>query len=334
MHWQSQPNAIYQVQYVSDLSGLVDNGVGWQTLVNNYPSQGTNTLWLDTGDCLQTPPVNHPKFDEARFYQVVCLGTNPAMPFGPPPQQQIQGGVTNQPSAFIPQAPACATRFGARMQQGGWKEGFNYPGAQVTLNNLRSAALGGNEIFGNVTVGFFIGHGFFGTQPDYNSFANQSLETYITSDNPNDGRTPWLRLSEFGFGGSLRYMGLLACWMLTDPNFGSMNNAGVLPIPSSLHLLCGCSSLAVLTEDLGELWANNMCGKPGFLGVGVQKPDAVAQAWTRAGSQSYSHLGPEFSGMQIYFRVAGWSSAMNDTLANANDPTSGNITYFDTLVHF
>jgi hypothetical protein len=45
-------------------------------------------------------------------------------------------------------------------------------------------------------------------------------------------------------------------------------------------------------------------------------------------------LGPEFSGMQIYFRVAGWSSAMNDTLANANDPTSGNITYFDTLVHF
>jgi hypothetical protein len=161
LHWQSQPNAIYQVQYVSDLSGLVDNGVGWQTLVNNYPSQGTNTLWLDTGDCLQTPPVNHPKFDEARFYQVVCLGTNPAMPFGPPPQQQIQGGVTNQPSAFIPQAPACATRFGARMQQGGWKEGFNYPGAQVTLNNLRSAALGGNEIFGNVTVGFFIGHGFF-----------------------------------------------------------------------------------------------------------------------------------------------------------------------------
>jgi hypothetical protein len=38
--------------------------------------------------------------------------------------------------------------------------------------------------------------------------------------------------------------------------------------------------------------------------------------------------------MQIYFRVAGWSSAMNDTLANANDPTSGNITKQDAPVKF
>jgi hypothetical protein len=113
-----------------------------------------------------------------------------------------------------------------------------------------------------------------------------------------------------------------------------MNNAGVLPIPSSLHLLCGCSSLAVLTEDLGERWANSMCGTKGFIGINRQAPLSVQDSWFRAGSQSYAHLGPEFSGMQIYFRVAGWSSAMNDTLANANDPTSGNITYFDTLVHF
>ena len=59
LYWQSQSNDIYQVQFLSDLSETNS----WQTLVDDYPSQGTNTLWLDTGDYSQTPPVNHPKYD-------------------------------------------------------------------------------------------------------------------------------------------------------------------------------------------------------------------------------------------------------------------------------
>ncbi len=77
LQWQSQSNAIYQVQYISDVTG---NSGPWQVLVDNYPSQGTNTLWLDTGDYLQTPPVPHPKYSLQRYYQVVCIGTNTVPP--------------------------------------------------------------------------------------------------------------------------------------------------------------------------------------------------------------------------------------------------------------
>ena len=76
LHWQSQSNALYQVQYMPDLSG----NFTWQTLLDNYPSQGTNTLWLDTGDYLQAPPVNHPKYDPTRFYRVAFIGTNAVPP--------------------------------------------------------------------------------------------------------------------------------------------------------------------------------------------------------------------------------------------------------------
>jgi len=132
-------------------------------------------------------------------------------------------------------------------------------------------------------------------------------------------------------------MAILACNMLTDANnnYDSMNSAGVLPIPSNLHLLCGCSSLAILTEEIGEFWADNMCGKPGGLfGIGSQAPEKVADAWFGAGSQSYTHLGSQFPNFPVYYRVSGWSSAMSDTIKNATNSTSGSITKRDVQVHF
>jgi hypothetical protein len=174
--------------------------------------------------------------------------------------------------------------------------------------------------------------------PDGSKFCKVGEEclTYVVSDNPVDGGAPWLRLSEFGFGGSLRYMAILACNMLTDANnnYSSMNSAGVLPIPSNLHLLCGCSSLAILTDDIGEIWADNMCGKPGgLLGFGRRAPQKVQDSWINGGNTSYQGLGSQFFLMPVYFRVAGWSSAMNDTINNATNSTSGNITFVDKQVH-
>lgn len=255
------------------------------------------------------------------------------LPGYPRPQlQEIQGSTGSFTFTNISLASGCADRFAARMQRGGWKEGFKKSGASVSLNDLRSTGLGGNDIFAGVTIGLFESHGFYGTKPDYNQpYANGAFETYVVSDNPTDANAPWFRLSEFGFGGSLRYMAILACNMLTDANnnYSSMKDAGVLPIPSNLHLLCGCSSLAILTEDIGELWADNMCSSGGLFG----SRQTVKAAWFNAGSDSYRHLGTEFFLFPVTFRVAGWSSAMNDTIKNVSDSTSGNITKLDQQVH-
>ncbi|MGH7954045.1 MAG: Ig-like domain-containing protein, partial [Limisphaerales bacterium] len=76
LFWASQSNHIYQVQYANALATNTDGSTAWQTLYDNYPSQGTNTFILDTGDYFQTPPIVHPKYSPMRFYRIVDEGTN------------------------------------------------------------------------------------------------------------------------------------------------------------------------------------------------------------------------------------------------------------------
>ena len=113
---------------------------------------------------------------------------------------QIEGSYGGVLFTNIPQAAGCADKFVARMRNKGWwgANSFNLSGSTIRLNYLRSASLGGSEIFGNVNIGLFIDHGSYGTSPDYNSYANWAYETYLPSDNPVDASAPWLSLSEFG----------------------------------------------------------------------------------------------------------------------------------------
>ncbi len=76
LEWQSETNSLYQIQFTTELS---DN-ITWSTLLDNYPSHGTNSFWLDTGEYSQVPAVNHPKYDATRFYRAVFLGTNLVAP--------------------------------------------------------------------------------------------------------------------------------------------------------------------------------------------------------------------------------------------------------------
>lgn len=163
------------------------------------------------------------------------------------------------------------------MKGKGWwgANSFNLSGSTIHVNDLRRASLGGNEIFGNVNIGLFIDHGSYGTSQDVHSDANFSLQTYLMSDNPSDASAPWLRLSEFGMGGNLRWMAILACNTLRDQNYNSMLSQGALPIKNNLHLLCAASTFSAC-GDVGGLWANNMT-KSSFLGFGG--PETVQQAW-------------------------------------------------------
>lgn len=74
LRWLSQTNGLYRIQCTPQMS----EAPVWEDLYDWYPSQGTNTFWMDTGNTLVTPDINHPHDDPARFYRLVAVGTNEA----------------------------------------------------------------------------------------------------------------------------------------------------------------------------------------------------------------------------------------------------------------
>lgn len=235
---------------------------------------------------------------------------------------KLENSYDNEEFDPIPEAGACANNFIARLKNKGWwgPNSFNLSGSTLHVNDLRKATLGGNEIFGQVNLGLFIDHGTYGSSLDYNSDANQSLQTYLASDNPSDGSAPWLRLSEFGTGGNLRWLGILACNILRNQNYNSMLTQGSLPIGNNLHLICGTSSIAAVGDNLGQFWAEKMT-RSAFLGG----PESIRQAWYDGGREQFSYA-TNLVGTAIVFHVAGQDNCMDDTLNSYPATTSGNIT--------
>jgi len=62
LRWQSKTNAVYRLEYTTQLS----DSIAWDTLVDFFPSQGTNTVFLDTGKYWTEPALPHPKDDTQR----------------------------------------------------------------------------------------------------------------------------------------------------------------------------------------------------------------------------------------------------------------------------
>jgi hypothetical protein len=72
--WSSLSNEVYEI---NEADALIDTNTGsitWNKLYENYPSQGTNTFWLDTGNYNLSPQILHPKNTPMRFYRVLDVG--------------------------------------------------------------------------------------------------------------------------------------------------------------------------------------------------------------------------------------------------------------------
>lgn len=77
LSWASTDHEVYQIQCADALATNADGSTAWQILCDNYPSQGTNTFWLDTGDyLLHVPPIVHPKYAPMRFYRILDKGVD------------------------------------------------------------------------------------------------------------------------------------------------------------------------------------------------------------------------------------------------------------------
>jgi hypothetical protein len=99
LQWASQPNHVYQVQCADSLIDTNTGSITWEVLNDNYPSQGTNTFWLDTGNYFMTPPALHPSKAPMRFYQIFdtgpddLVGDEPAVSITSPGNGFVASGV-------------------------------------------------------------------------------------------------------------------------------------------------------------------------------------------------------------------------------------------------
>ena len=76
LSWTSTNGELYQIQFANALCTNADGTTAWQTLYDQYPSHGTNTFWLDTGNYNLSPSILHPKSQSMRFYRIVDLGAD------------------------------------------------------------------------------------------------------------------------------------------------------------------------------------------------------------------------------------------------------------------
>jgi hypothetical protein len=158
-----------------------------------------------------------------------------------------------------------------------------------------------------------MGHGSYGTDLDYSPGGIGSYQTYMPSGNFNEtGDNAWLRMCQFGFGSSLKWMVLDACFTLTDSskhNFSSMVSHGGIPLKET-HLICSATTSIDLDATLEQRWATHI----------LKDNQTIADAWFNAGYEAY-HAGagnPD----TIVFRVAGYSECMSDQVTNNVAPYS------------
>ncbi len=74
--WASTNGELYEIDEADQLNSNADGTTTWNKLYDNYPSQGTNTFWLDTGNYNLAPQIVHPKYMPTRFYRIVDLGAD------------------------------------------------------------------------------------------------------------------------------------------------------------------------------------------------------------------------------------------------------------------
>ncbi len=74
--WTSVSNETYEIDEADQLGSTNGGPTVWNQLYTEYPSQGTNTFWLDTGNYTAVPVIVHPKYAPMRFYRIVDSGSD------------------------------------------------------------------------------------------------------------------------------------------------------------------------------------------------------------------------------------------------------------------
>ena len=225
----------------------------------------------------------------------------------------------------VPEFAESAKGFANGMAGGGWEQKFMKSDTNLFASDLiRNDLIGysGNNLFNQVNLGLFMDHGNFGTTLDFTAAASQTKQTYFPAGGNNPADT-WIRLSDFRFGQSLKWMAILACNSLQQNAYQSMKNAGVLPIGDTnlgftnhLHMLLGCKTYSAGTFGFGASFAKRL--KAG---------NVVQDAWSNTGKEQYKGQPP----VGIYtntlvFKIVSWDTTLLDTLRTNTTPNASGDT--------
>ncbi len=190
----------------------------------------------------------------------------------------------------------------------------------LSIDDLRAS---GSNIFNQVDLGLLMLHGTYGTSPDYTANAAQQMYFPITAGLS----AQYLRMSEMNLGNSatngLKWMAIMACNSLYEPNWLNMVNQGVNPNNGNLHLILGTDSISYTDTHIMGKWATYM--NKGTNGT----PLTIKNAWIEAAKDSYDN-GYNYP-IAMRFAVAGDEACQDDTL-QTNSPPSGVPFYISTQV--
>lgn len=227
----------------------------------------------------------------------------------------MQGSTAARPCPPRPEHKTEVSTFVKTMQFYGWSNPINEIDTQLNINDLR----GSGSKFNNVNMAIFLAHGTYGTTADY--AANQCKQMYFTVTS--GGSAQYLRFSEMNLGGSgtngLKWMVLDPCFSLYHANWNSMNNAGIKPYNSNLHLILGAQT---------ETWTNprkwwNFAKYMNYgasTSAGNYNPLTIRNAYYQANQDAFhgAQLPP---GTSITLAVAGDSACLDDSFQAANTPS-------------
>ena len=251
-------------------------------------------------------------------YSTTTTNSNPTDPFGPVEVENIYGLFV---SSRIPDAKIFGDSFSKVMKKTAYKQVFNKSGKDTTALELKrnNYGIGGGNLFNQVNIGLFLAHGNYGTELDFSNGTGVSLQTYFHIDGPSNSTNQWIRLSEFEFGGDMRWMFLLACDGLRNENYSSMHSKNALPLTETSHLICGATTVLGFTEYLGENIAKELKAKK-----------TIPRAWYDAGKKTYGEVKAGGITNTYIFRVSGWTSCFSDRINAWNDPDTLSDTIDET----
>ncbi len=214
-----------------------------------------------------------------------------------------------------------ADNFVSEMQHWGWTKGFVKADDQLKLSDLQ----GSGTPFNQVNLGVFLGHGTYGTSPDY--YANGCDQMYFPISSGTGAQ--WLRMSDMNLGGAgtngLKWMALKTCVSLYPSDWQNMQFYGVYPYNNNLHLLLGSATDCATSATLLQLWARYM----NFGTSTNYNPLTVRAAWYQAAKDAW-HNTPFPSGTVIKFVVTG-DAACSEDMLQTNYPPEG-VWFYDTPV--
>jgi hypothetical protein len=211
----------------------------------------------------------------------------------------------------LPEQIAEGNNFVSQMQHWGWKNTLCKIDNQLSINDL----IGSGSPYNNVNLAVFIGHCAYGTSIDYAANGCKQMYLPITSGNG----AQYLRMSQMNLGGSgtsgLKWFAIEACDSLYKTDWQNMQNLGVKPYNSNLHLLLGTATTSYADPNILALWSKYM----NYGTTNTYNPLTIRSAWYQAATDAYAKYAFP-SGTTITFAVAGDSACQNDMLQTNYTP--------------